>query len=172
MYPPQFPATTGVLFTNSLLDYELYTSYQINVTATDGGSPPRSGSTSIAINVADENDNNPVFSMSTYEWTITENSPSSSRVGNLIATDFDSTTNGEIIYTLLEGTNAFEVDNSSGIVTVRNSSLLDHELVTSYSFLVEARDTGVPSRATQALVSILFFCCFRTPCSSVCINQN
>lgn len=146
----------------SQLDYETYTSYQVNVTATDGGSPSLSGCTLITINVVDENDNNPMFSASTYRQSIPESSEEGSVVEILRATDSDSTTNGEIIYTLLEGTNVFQVDNSSGIVTVRNASLLDYETVQSFSFLVEARDMGVPSRATQALVSAkVHFCNYR-----------
>ena len=142
-----------MLFTNSSLNYEDISSYQVNVTATDGGSPMLSGSTLISITILDENDNNPVFSASTYRPTIAENTIEGSIVEMLRATDADSTTNGQIMYSLLEFTEVFDVDNSSGIVTVRDSSFLDYETVQSYSILVEARDMGVPSRVTQALVS-------------------
>ena len=112
-----------------------------------------SGSTLISITILDENDNNPVFSASTYRPSIAENTIEGSIVEMLQATDADSTTNGQIMYSLLEFTEVFDVDNSSGIVTVRDSSFLDYETVQSYSILVEARDMGVPSRVTQALVS-------------------
>ena len=130
----------------------MITSYQLNITATDGGSPQLSGSTMITIIVVDENDNNPIFSASTYRQNIGENAPEGSVVQILEAADADSTSNGELVYSLLEGTDVFEVDNSSGIVTVLNSSLLDYEVQRSFSFLVEVRDMGIPPRAAQALV--------------------
>ena len=143
-----------MLLTNVTLDYEMFMSYQINVTATDGGSPPLSGSTFITITVVDENDNNPMFSASTYRGSIQENSLNGSVIITLSATDEDSTTNGQIVYSLLEGMEVFQVDNTSGVVTVRNERLLDYEVTRTFSFLVEARDMGSPTRATQALVTL------------------
>ena len=112
-----------------------------------------SGSTLVSITILDENDNSPVFSASTYRPTIAENTEEGAIVQTLLATDEDSTSNGQIMFSLLEHTDIFDVDNSSGIVTVRDSSFLDYEAVQSFSILVEARDMGIPPRATQALVS-------------------
>lgn len=145
-------ASTGTLFTNTMLDYELITSYQVFITATDGGNPQLTGSSTITITVVDENDNNPMFSASTYRQSVGENAPEGSVIQLLQATDADSTSNGELVFSLLEGTDVFEVDNSSGIVTVLDSSLLDYEVQRSYSLLVEVRDMGTPPRAAQALV--------------------
>lgn len=114
------------------------------------------GSSTITINVVDENDNNPIFSASTYRQSVGENSREGSVIEILQATDADSTSNAELVFSLLEGTDVFQVDNSSGIVTVLNSSLLDYEVQRSFSLLVEVRDMGVPPRAAQALVSL---CC-------------
>lgn len=138
------------------MDYELITSYQVFITATDGGTPQLTGSSTITINIVDENDNNPMFSASTYRQSIGENSQEGSVIEILQATDADSTSNAELVFSLLEGTDVFEVDNSSGIVTVLNSILLDYEVQRSFSLLVEVRDMGVPPRAAQALVSL---CC-------------
>ena len=123
------------------------------VTATDGGN--LTGSSIITINIIDENDNNPIFSASTYRQSIGENSREGSVIEILQATDADSTSNAELVFSLLEGMDVFVVDNSSGIVTVLNSSLLDYEVQRSYSLLVEVRDMGTPPRAAQALVSYL-----------------
>ena len=112
------------------------------------------GSSTITINVVDENDNNPIFSASTYRQSIGENSREGSVIEILQATDADSTSNAELVFSLLERTDVFKVDNSSGIVTVLNSSLLDYEVQRSFSLLVEVRDMGVPPRAAQALVSL------------------
>ena len=147
-----YSATTGTLFTNTSLDYEMNTSYQLFITATDGGTPSLSGTSMITITIVDENDNNPVFSASTYRQSIAENSLNASVVEILQATDADSASNGELFFSLLERTDVFKVDNSSGIVTVLNSDLLDYEVQRSFSFLVEVRDMGTPPRAAQALV--------------------
>ena len=105
----------------------------------------------------DENDNNPIFSESTYRASLSENAANGSIFEVLVATDADSTSNGELVYSLLEGNEIFEVDNRSGMVSVRNTSFLDYETRQSFSFLVEVRDMGMPPRAAQALVSKHFF---------------
>jgi hypothetical protein len=142
------------------LDYELITSYQVFITATDGGTPQLTGSSLITINIVDENDNNPIFSASTYRQSIGENSREGSVIEILQATDADSTSNADLVFSLLERTDIFEVDNSSGIVTVLNSSLLDYEVQRSFSLLVEVRDMGEPPRAAQALVSYIACCSY------------
>ena len=56
-----------------LLDYEVKSSYDLTVTATDGGG--KSSSTPVKITVIDVNDNPPKFAQSSYTATINENVP-------------------------------------------------------------------------------------------------
>ncbi len=49
------------------LDRELQDTYLLTVVAVDGGTPPRSGSMAVQVQVSDANDNSPVFSQDDYE---------------------------------------------------------------------------------------------------------
>ncbi|EPQ16989.1 Protocadherin gamma-A10 [Myotis brandtii] len=63
------------LVTHGALDREQVSSYNITVTATDGGSPPLSMETHFTLQVADINDNPPTFSHISYITYIPENNP-------------------------------------------------------------------------------------------------
>ncbi|XP_059243460.1 protocadherin gamma-A6-like, partial [Mustela nigripes] len=63
------------LVTNTVLDREQISLYNITITATDKGIPPLSTETLIYLNVADINDNPPAFSKSSYSVYIPENNP-------------------------------------------------------------------------------------------------
>ena len=49
------------------LDREVQDTYQLTVIALDGGSPARSGSMAVQVQVTDANDNSPTFTESSYE---------------------------------------------------------------------------------------------------------
>ena len=65
-------ATTGVLKTLTLLDYESQTFYNVTVKAQDKGNPPMSSFTSVLITVDDYNDNKPIFTDASYEASLDE----------------------------------------------------------------------------------------------------
>ena len=52
----------------------------------------------VTVIVEDVNDNRPLFSQSEYRTSVTENAPPGTTIAILTATDGDSGTNGEIIY--------------------------------------------------------------------------
>lgn len=58
------------------LDREEEPELRLTLTALDGGSPPRSGTTQVLIEVVDTNDNAPEFQQPTYQVQTPENSPS------------------------------------------------------------------------------------------------
>ncbi len=62
------------------LDREQQKEIDMILTATDGGSPQRSGTAVIHITVLDANDNVPVFSESVYKVTLAENTPSGTEI--------------------------------------------------------------------------------------------
>jgi protocadherin delta 1 len=57
------------------LDRESVDRYQLTVVATDGGTPPKTGSVDVVINVIDANDNIPLFDREEYDAIIAENAP-------------------------------------------------------------------------------------------------
>ncbi|XP_075571774.1 protocadherin gamma-B1-like [Pelecanus crispus] len=126
------------------LDREKQSSFQLVLTAVDGGEPVRSGTVQLRVNVTDANDNAPAFSKSVYEARVRENLPAGSLVLRVRATDADAGSNGRVSYSfgnVPDGVRAlFSVDSESG--EVRTAGPLDFEERSKYSFGLEARDGG------------------------------
>ncbi|GAB0196175.1 protocadherin gamma-B5-like [Grus japonensis] len=126
------------------LDREKQSSFQLVLTAVDGGEPVRSGTVQVRVNVTDANDNAPVFSKGVYEARVRENLPAGSLVLRVRATDADAGSNGRVSYSfgnVPDGVRAlFSVDSDSG--EVRTAGPLDFEERSKYGFGLEARDGG------------------------------
>jgi len=71
--------------------------------------------TNINITVLDANDNSPVFSGTPYLVTVLEGDPSSGVLLQVVASDADSTTNGQIVYSISGGIAAqdLNIDNAT-----------------------------------------------------------
>ena len=63
-----------MLLTVSLFCFYRQT-FTLNIRVTDRGNPPLSSSSQLEIEVTDENDNAPVFSLASYRATVRENTP-------------------------------------------------------------------------------------------------
>ncbi|NXF99816.1 PCDGH protein, partial [Sakesphorus luctuosus] len=126
------------------LDREKQSSFDLVLTAVDGGDPARSGTVQVRVNVTDANDNPPVFSKSVYEARVTENLPVGSLVLQVRATDADAGLNGQVSYSLGNvpiGIRAlFTVDSESG--EIRTTGPLDFEETNKFILGMEARDGG------------------------------
>ncbi|XP_074460511.1 protocadherin gamma-B5-like [Larus michahellis] len=126
------------------LDREKQSTFELVLTAVDGGDPVKSGTVQVRVNVTDANDNAPVFSKSVYEARVRENVPSGSLVVRVRATDADAGSNGRVSYSfgnVPDGVRAlFSVESDSG--EVRTAGPLDFEEKSKYSFGLEARDSG------------------------------
>ncbi|XP_077863959.1 protocadherin Fat 3-like [Saccoglossus kowalevskii] len=107
---------TGEVTTLVALDYEDSDGrvYTIDVFAEDCGEPFHTGSSQVTITVTDINDNALQFA-STYECTIDETLIVGDIVVIVEATDADSTTNGEVTYSL--DNNDFSIDDK-GVITL------------------------------------------------------
>lgn len=127
------------------LDREIQDTVELTLVAWDKGIPPRSGNTSIRVNVLDSNDNSPTFEDSMPTVELPENTPRGTTIINLKATDPDQGANGEVVYSLSKHTRPevqrfFYVDSISGAVSLK--APLDYEVQPSYEVIVEARDRG------------------------------
>lgn len=76
----QLHASTGALSTSRGLDRETHAKYTLEVVATDRGSPALSATVTVEVNVLDVNDNNPVFSKSSYSVEISEDATEGAQV--------------------------------------------------------------------------------------------
>ncbi|NXB94351.1 PCDGF protein, partial [Vidua chalybeata] len=126
------------------LDREKQSSFELVLTAVDGGEPARSGTVQVRINVTDANDNPPVFSKSLYEARVAENLSVGSLVLRVRATDADAGTNGRVSYSFSNVPDSiralFTVDSNSG--EVRTVGPLDFEEKNKYLFGLGAMDGG------------------------------
>ena len=133
---------TGVITTSDKLDREQVASYNLMITAKDHGTPSLSSTVSVSINVLDENDNKPKFSLPFYQASVLENTAINTNILRVTATDPDDGTNGLVTFSIVSGnTNeAFAIDNSTGFLSVKQN--LDREAVAFYSLLLSASDNA------------------------------
>ncbi|XP_077751579.1 cadherin-related family member 2 isoform X2 [Canis aureus] len=141
----------------AMVDYERKTVMLVQVMATDSVS----GNSSVAlvtIHLRDINDHRPTFPHSLYNIRVWEHSANGTVVTNSIhAFDPDTGEGGRITYSLLPGNGAeiFKVDPDSGMVTVRNSVLLDREKQAEYYLTLQATDGGNLSASTTLHIILL-----------------
>lgn len=133
------------LVVEKTLDRETQSRYTFELTAEDGGDPPKSGTVQLNIKVIDSNDNNPVFDEPVYTVNVLENSPINSFVIDLNATDPDEGTNGEVVYSFINFVSnltkqMFKIDTKTGVITV--NGILDHEELHVHEIDVQAKDLG------------------------------
>nr|XP_012805659.2 protocadherin beta-14-like [Jaculus jaculus] len=145
------------LVLNRALDHEKESELRLTLTALDGGSPPKSGTTFVLIKVLDINDNVPEFAQSLYEVQVLEDTPTGSVIITISAKDLDMGNYGEISYTFLHASEdirkTFEVNPISGEVNLR--SQLDFETIQSYSLNIQATDGGGLSAQCTLSVKVL-----------------
>ncbi|ELW54077.1 Protocadherin alpha-C1 [Tupaia chinensis] len=147
------------LLTDGPLDREHISEYQVLFTASDGGSPPLSTRRTLTVSIADVNDNTPRFPQPQQELFVAENNSPGTSLGGVFARDPDLGKNGLVFYELLdilsEGPSASSlvaVEASSGTITAKTS--FDFEQLRGFSFQVEGRDGGIPSRSATVTVNL------------------
>lgn len=146
---------TGVLENNGPLDREaidplLNGKIELNVTATDMGTPALSTWVSVTINVEDINDNSPMFKEASYQFVVPEGK-TGVFVGSVFAEDLDQTQDHHWISFRIDGgmgkffirTERMEDGVYRGDIRVDPDVELDYEdPPTTFSLRVEAEDLG------------------------------
>lgn len=102
-------------------------------------------SVDVSIQVKDANDNSPVLESNPYEAFIVENMPGGSRVIQVRASDLDSGTNGQVMYSLDQSQSvdiieSFAINMETGWITTLKE--LNHEERDNYQIQVVASDHG------------------------------
>uniref|UniRef100_A0A8C6RJI9 Cadherin domain-containing protein n=1 Tax=Nannospalax galili TaxID=1026970 RepID=A0A8C6RJI9_NANGA len=147
------------LVLDSALDRETKAEYKVVVTARDGGSPSLWASASVSVEVADVNDNAPVFAQPEYTVFVKENNPPGAHIFTVSAVDADAQENALVSYSLVErrvGERALSsyvsVHAESGKVYALQP--LDHEELELLQFQVSARDAGVPALGSNVTLQV------------------
>ncbi|KAM5298999.1 protocadherin alpha-2 isoform 4-T4 [Ctenodactylus gundi] len=147
------------LVLDGVLDRENVSHYKLVVTARDGGSPSLSATASVSVEVADVNDNAPVFAQPEYTVFVKENNPPGSHIFTVSARDADAQENARVSYSLVErrvGERALSsyvsVHAESGRVYALQP--LDHEELELLQFQVSAWDAGVPALGSNVTLQV------------------
>ncbi|KAM8910644.1 protocadherin gamma-C5-like isoform 13-T13 [Spinachia spinachia] len=147
------------LVTNDLLDREHFPEYNIEITATDSGSPPLSSKKTIPVSITDVNDNPPTFTQPSYNVYLKENGVPGSILYSVSASDVDFGENAKISYSILD-TKVQGVSVSSYVyINSDNGSIysmhsFDYEKLKVLQIQVQAKDQGSPSLSSNATVHV------------------
>ncbi|XP_045140667.1 protocadherin gamma-B2-like [Echinops telfairi] len=120
------------LVTDGALDREQIPEYNITIIATDRGKPPLTSSTCITLQVADVNDNAPLFPQTSYVVHVAENNPPGASIAQVSASDPDLGPNGQVSYSIVASdldpralSSYVSVSAHSGVVFAQRA--FDHE---------------------------------------------
>uniref|UniRef100_A0AAY5L5M8 Cadherin domain-containing protein n=1 Tax=Esox lucius TaxID=8010 RepID=A0AAY5L5M8_ESOLU len=145
------------LILQKAVDRERQGVHNLILTAFDGGTPARSGTTQVSVRVLDTNDNAPSFDQDLYEIQLSENTGPGIVVLTVRANDLDDGTNSKIVYSFESHTpdsilKQFFIDQETGDITL--SETLDYEKSPSFKFDVCATDKGTPSMESHCSVLV------------------
>ncbi|KAM3966913.1 cadherin 99C [Aphomia sociella] len=142
---------TGMITTNTKLDYEQTKEYAFVVTATDGAIDKRLGTASVAVQVQDIPDEAPVFSQALYSVHVPENAPNYPVV-KVYAEDPDTVS--EVTYTIMLGdTDLFSIDRKSGMI--RTLRPLDREISARHEIIVGTEENSSDGPGATTTVEVL-----------------
>ncbi|XP_046828165.1 protocadherin-like wing polarity protein stan isoform X1 [Vespa crabro] len=144
---------TGRVSTRARLDRESVDVHYFRVLAVDDSFPPRTGTTTLQVNVLDANDHAPCFEWPEYDASVREGVPVGSTVVTVKATDQDTGRNADVEYSIVstsgggmtvhaEDTSTFRIDPRSGVVTTRMP--LDREKTEIYTVILCVSDLATP----------------------------
>ncbi|XP_046962418.1 cadherin-23 isoform X2 [Vanessa cardui] len=133
-------SATGEVVVANRIDHEMYSWLNVTVKAVDSGVPSRYAVVDLFIQVLDENDNNPIFEPSPFEFRVREDAEPGTTVANIVAKDADAGDYGKITYLLdrVSTQGKFLINADTGALKV--SDWLDRESQSVYNLVVEAWD--------------------------------
>ncbi|KAM8971906.1 protocadherin Fat 4-like [Pelodytes ibericus] len=145
------------LVLDKALDREKQSSYDLTLTAYDGGKPAKTGTALVRIMVQDANDNYPLFTQDTYRISLPENEPIGTLVLQLNASDKDEGSNAQITFSFSHITeyakDIFSLDAQNG--SIKTIRAVDFEYKQYYEMTVDAKDGGGLVTHCRVLIQIV-----------------
>uniref|UniRef100_A0AAY4BDH6 Cadherin domain-containing protein n=1 Tax=Denticeps clupeoides TaxID=299321 RepID=A0AAY4BDH6_9TELE len=153
-------AESGALHAVRAFDYEQMKSFEVQITAQDGGSPPLASNTTVKIYILDQNDNGPqiLYPIQSGGSLVAEMVPRAADVGYLVtkvvAVDVDSGQNAWLSYKLQKATDRalFEVGAQNG--EIRTARQVTDKDPVKQKLTVVVEDNGQPSRSATVNVNV------------------
>lgn len=132
-------------------DYETKKSFSLTVKVTDNGTPALAVSSPVTVFVTNVNEPPTVVPAT---FSLTENSPKSTLIGNVQAADQDA--GQSLLYTIVSGNtgNAFNLHLTLGTLSVNNVAAVDFETNPTFSLQVRIQDNGSPSQFTLGTITV------------------
>lgn len=150
----------GVIMLVRSLDRETKDSYILHLVAGEPGLRMHEANSSVVtvyVAVDDANDNAPLFQQTDYEVTISEATAVGTSVLRVVATDADQigTPGSDILYDITSGNDLerFELDQNTGILTVKNTLDYDDEII-EHSLVVRACDQAPKQLCSMTSVQV------------------
>ncbi|KAM7101337.1 LOW QUALITY PROTEIN: protocadherin alpha-13-like [Ciconia maguari] len=148
---------TGEIRLTGALDFEDVRSYEIQIEATDKGTPPLSGHCKVVVEVLDVNDNAPEVWVTSLSVPVPEDAAVGTVVALLSVSDRDSGANGRVRCAVWPAAPFGLVATFAGSYSLVLREALDRERVSEYEVEVRAEDGGAPplraSRGVRVPVS-------------------
>nr|XP_002124366.1 cadherin EGF LAG seven-pass G-type receptor 2 isoform X2 [Ciona intestinalis] len=140
--PFRIDLQNGTIQLSQKLDHERQGSYTFTVQASDHGSPRRTATTQVTINVRDVNDNAPYFTSNSYQKRVAEDMALKSPIINIEARDPDTDATISISYRIIAGNQdrKFSIISRNGIGKISLAKALDYNEQRHYRLTVEASD--------------------------------
>ncbi|KAK6173202.1 hypothetical protein SNE40_016698 [Patella caerulea] len=144
---------SGIITTSAVFDRETMKQVKFTVKAVDQGKSSLVGSTTVVVNILDENDNIPIIDPESLSVRVIENIPVGGDVGTITGTDEDEGRNAELEFRLKDKDPRLPfVVFADG--TIRTIKSLDREKRDKYEFDVMVSDKGYPSRSSYGHVVV------------------
>ncbi|XP_066053675.1 protocadherin alpha-3-like [Chamaea fasciata] len=145
-------AKTGEIHLGGTVDYEDIRSYEIQIEATDKGTPPLSGHCKVVLEVVDVNDNAPEVRVTSLSVPVSEDASVGTVVALLSVSDRDSGANGRVRCWVWPASPFGLEATFAGSYSLVLREALDRERVSEYEVEVRAEDGGAPAlRASRGL---------------------
>ncbi|XP_041653154.1 protocadherin alpha-8-like [Cheilinus undulatus] len=146
---------TGEIRVSGGMDYEEKDLYELEIEASDKGTPPLTGECRVIIKIKDVNDNPPEIVVTSLSNTVSEDSKPGTIVSLLSVKDKDSGVNGKIIlYTSNDVPFELKPSYKENVYSVVTKESLDREQVSHYDITIKATDCGDPPLSTFKTLSI------------------
>ncbi|MGI9287982.1 MAG: cadherin domain-containing protein, partial [Pseudomonadales bacterium] len=133
-------------FTSALNDS---TNSSFTYTVNDAGLGVTSAVMNITVNAV-----NVSPTLADQSFTLAENSPNGFSVGTIAFNDLDASDNHTFNITGGTGSTAFNINSTTGEITVAESSILDFELNPVLTLTVQITDDGTPALSASATITI------------------
>ncbi|XP_018422190.1 PREDICTED: protocadherin gamma-B1-like [Nanorana parkeri] len=153
---------TGIFYAQKTFDYEQDREFQLQVTASDSGSPSLSGNATFTIRIVDQNDNAPKIlyplpesgGQSVFELVPFSSEPDS-LITKVVAVDADSGHNSWLSYHFIQVTEPshFIINENTG--EVRTSRAFQEKDGMNHKVVVMVKDNGIPILSATATIRLV-----------------